>query len=88
MNSDSDLTLVTDLVLLGVLKMKGVRYEKRTRCIEEGRQMAKFYYKDTAELQEIIQAFQERKSDTPRRAGGLMSWAASKAVVRLIQTSR
>ena len=28
------------------------------------------------------------KSDTPRRAGGLMSWAASKAVDRLTQTSR
>jgi hypothetical protein len=29
-----------------------------------------------------------KESDTPRRAGGLMSWAASKAVDRLTRTSR
>ena len=32
----------------------------------------------------IYQAFVESESDTPRRAGGLMSWAASKAVGRWV----
>ena len=31
---------------------------------------------------------EEAKSDTPRRAGGLVSGAASKAVVPLVEASR